>query len=65
MQANSAQALPAPQNERSGNGAAFAGAPKHPRTSVYEDLDSSGDPVLTAEELRALLHEQPDEKTRK
>jgi len=50
----------APRQERSGNGAAAAGAPKQTRSDVYDDLDpSGGDAVLTAEELRALLHEQP------
>jgi hypothetical protein len=50
----------APRQERSTNGAPSAGAPRHSRPDVYDDLDpSGGEAVLTAEELRALLHEQP------
>jgi hypothetical protein len=62
--AASGQKAPAPahppRQERPTNGDAATGAPKRSRPDIYDDLDpSGGDAVLTAEELRALLHEQP------
>jgi len=49
----------AARHERPKNGGA-AGV-RRSRSDVYDDPDpSTGDAVLTAEELRALLHEQPE-----
>ena len=56
----------APLQERPGNGAAAAPARKRSRSEVYDDPDTSGgEPVLTAEELRALLHEPQADDGRK